>query len=174
MPQQSISPRALLPHPEDPDALLVPLSRGMYAVIDADDGDRVGAHKWSVGKCKTLWYARRKDPKTKRVIYLHRWIMGTPPGVLIDHRDRDSLNCRRCNMREATGSQNGHNKRLPRNNTTGYKGVTRDKTRFCAAICYKGRHFRLGGFATAEEAARAYDARARELYGEYACLNFPD
>ncbi len=37
-----------------------------------------------------------------------------------------------------------------------------------AITCYY-----LGRYATAEEAARAYDAKARELFGGYAYLNFP-
>lgn len=58
--------------------------------------------------------------------------------------------------------------------TTGYRGVVKFRSRYSSRIWHNKVSYYLGSFPTAEEAARAYDARARELHGEWAELNFPD
>jgi hypothetical protein len=61
------------------------------------------------------------------------------------------------------------------NTITGFKGVQFDKrkSRYYARITAYGKTYGLGGYSTAEAAARAYDAKAIELFGEFALLNFP-
>jgi hypothetical protein len=67
---------------------------------------------------------------------------------------------------------------MQRNNTTGYRGVSRRKqnlTRpFTAQIRHLGTYIHLGYFETAEDAARAFDRKSREVWGDFARLNFPD
>lgn len=101
----------------------------------------------------------------------HLWMTGSWPAQQIDHRDRDRTNNRWTNLRPATRSQNRVNRTYA--SATGFRGVTETKNRFYASIYYEGQRTSLGGFATAEEAARAYDAKATELHGEFATLNFP-
>lgn len=170
------APRPLLPHPTDPDALIVPLTQGKYAVIDRADSEAVGSFNWAAVWSGIRWYARRADKETKRHIYLHRWLIDAPADLEVDHEDRDGLNCRRCNIRHATSSENLSNRGIQRNNSTGYKGVSRPPkhNRFLAVIRFERKVYRLGWFDTAEEAAHAYDAKARELHGKFARLNFPD
>jgi len=93
-----------------------------------------------------------------------RW--GRP---MIDHRDGNSTNNRRTNLRLASPSQNTANRR-PGNNRSGYKGVDfhRRLERWRAVICNKGRRIYLGSFTTPEAAHAAYAAAARELFGEFA------
>ena len=55
-----------------------------------------------------------------------------------------------------------------------YKGVVRSRNGWVARIGHEREVRYLGYFATEEDAARAYDAAARELRGEFARLNFPD
>lgn len=99
-------------------------------------------------------------------------------GEVVDHIDRNPCNNKRSNLRGATKSQNGANRRSNRNNTSGYKGViirggdtAPNKYRARIKLNYKGVH--LGSFPTAEEAARAYDRAAIEAWGEFAVTNFP-
>jgi len=75
----------------------------------------------------------------------------------------------------ATGSQNSQNRRLSCVNRSGFKGVSWNESRkkWRAGICIEGKSIHLGRFTSAQEAARAYDAKAIELFGEFACLNFP-
>ena len=58
---------------------------------------------------------------------VHRVIAGTPVGMETDHRDRDGLNNRRSNLRNATIAQNRSNAAISADNTSGVKGVCRDK-----------------------------------------------
>ena len=67
-------------------------------------------------------------------------------------------------------------KQISRNNTSGFRGVHFRKSlnKWGVVISKdKKRHY-LGTYKTAEEAARAYDAKAKELYGQKARLNFPE
>jgi HNH endonuclease len=87
----------------------------------------------------------------------------------IDHRDGNRSNNRWDNLRRATPSQNCANRRLPRNNRCGFKGVTRTKSgRWCASIHKQGRRYHLGIFSTPQEAHAAYVTAARKLFGEFA------
>ena len=88
----------------------------------------------------------------------------------IDHRDGDGTNNRWNNLRRATASQNNANRRRPRHNTSGYKGVylSRRSGQWCAQIGRNGRTIHLGTFATPQEAHAAYLKAARKLFGEFA------
>ena len=61
--------------------------------------------------------------------------------------------------------------RLSKNNTSGYRGVSRRGRRWLSRIIYNRQHFSLGCFNTKEEAALAYNEKAKELFGEFAVLN---
>jgi hypothetical protein len=61
---------------------------------------------------------------------------------------------------------------LPRGGISRYKGVSRNREKWQARIKVDGKQSHLGIFTDEEDAARAYDAAARELFGEFAYLNF--
>jgi hypothetical protein len=88
----------------------------------------------------------------------------------IDHSDGDATNNRWNNLRRATRSQNGANRRRPRHNTSGYKGVSlcRKSGRWRADIGKNGIVIYLGTFATPQEAHEAYLKAARKLFGKFA------
>ena len=102
------------------------------------------------------------------MIRMHKLITGWDE---TDHINHDGLDNRRANLRPATSSQNKGNQRPRISGTSPYKGVSR---------AFKGKpwqvfvgHEYVGTFDDEVEAARAYDAAARERFGEFACPNFP-
>lgn len=103
---------------------------------------------------------------------MHRAIMGG----LADHKNGDTLDNRRSNLRQATAQQNTWNRARASNNTSGFKGVCprKDRGTWLAAIRYNEKLKKLGTFHSKEAAAMAYDRAARALFGEFAALNFPN
>lgn len=155
----------------------VPLSRGYVAIIDAADAGRVLAYNWSAQPNVRNVYAIRKVRRADgrwTSQSLHKFLTGYER---TDHRNGDGLDNRRMNLRDASAGENGRNRRRQVNNYSGFKGVCWNKKdgkwRATIGAAADQRRY-LGGFSTAEEAARAYDAAAREMYGEYAALNFPE
>jgi hypothetical protein len=160
------------------DCILVPLTRGKFAVIDAEDADIILAHKWFADQDGYKWYAVRTSRQggTQTRVAMHRVILDTPPGFHTDHIDGDGLNNRRSNLRIATPSQNVVNSGLRTTNRSGFIGVhwNRNSRKWLAGVRVEGKIVHCGGYSDPEEAARARDAAARHAYGEFARLNFPD
>ena len=102
-------------------------------------------------------------------------LTGAEKDMVVDHINGNPFDNRRCNLRIATRTQNHWNYRLSTRNTTGYKGIYKDKKSdsYHARICENGRRHYLGMFSSAMDAALAYDEAARMYFGEYATLNFP-
>lgn len=151
---------------------LVPLTRGMFALIDSADAEYVGRHNWCAVKGGHMWYAAhggRRDNKA-HLFYLHRELMGDPCGLEVDHKNRDGLDCRRENLRTATKAQNQFNCVKQRNSKSPYKGVAFNKraNKWVAFICAHGKKLNLGYFSTPEEAHAAYSEAAKRLHGEFA------
>jgi hypothetical protein len=103
---------------------------------------------------------------------MHRQIMGSPR-CCVDHKDGNGLNNQRSNLRCCTTSQNNRNSKIYRTNTSGFRGVVWSKkmNRWVAQIRVGGKSFYLGSYCTKNEAARVYDAKAKEVAGEFARLN---
>ena len=143
------------------------------ASIDASDLHLVKKYKWCVNKDNIV--ATRLDERTMLSIW--HLIIGHPPeGMEVDHRNRNRLDNRRCNLRFATRLQNQANLSTRVNSETGFKGVNFDKRRgkYRARIGHNGMQIHLGTFVSKLDAARAYNEAAAEHFGEFACLNQVD
>lgn len=151
----------------------IPLTKGYVALVDDEDHAYLSQFKWTakVNRRTGIAYAERSDGMP-----LHRQIMGLPRrggDLVVDHRDRNTLDCRKANLRVCSHAENCRNVRARRGN--GLKGIKPRRGRtFEARICFNYKRIYLGLFKTAVEAALAYDEAAKLYFGEFARLNFPD
>ncbi len=173
----------------------IPLSQGsnrkhkklnLFAQVDDEDFERLNAFKWCAHKDKNTFYVLRtvRENGKQYSVLMHRVILGiTDPKILVDHEDHNGLNCQKYNLRKCTNSQNCANV-TPRGKSK-YLGVSLKIEKFkkvngeisvyvkwCASICLNRKHFHIGLFKTEEDAAKAYDKKAKELHKEFANLNF--
>lgn len=152
----------------------IELTRGYVTMVDDDVYAVLAQLRWRASKQINTEYAVRWD--NKKLVYMHRMIIGYPDlgvDLEVDHVDGDGLNNQRDNLRIATKSQNRRNMRKTRG-TSQFKGVSLERKRsiWRAMIKQNGKNIQIGRFANEEEAAHAYDAKARELFGEFAKCNF--
>lgn len=134
-------------------------------LLDDEDVDLVKPHQVRPDKNGggRMWYRQIMD----RVLG-----QATPDDLFVDHINGNAWDNRRKNLRVATREQNTQNRR---GNGKYLKGVTPGRGgKFRASIKSNGLRTSLGTFTTEEQAALAYDHAARERFGEFARLNFPD
>ena len=158
------------------DTVRVPLSCGRQALIDAADADLILPRRWhSLPGRKTRYaFTKVKLPDGRRTsLYMHRLMMSPPLGMQVDHIDGDGLNNRRSNLRLCTQTENLRYRQKHKNNRGRFKGVRNANGIWAAFIHLDGADRWLGYFETDEDAAYAYDAAARDAFGEFARLNFP-
>jgi hypothetical protein len=154
------------------------LTKGQVAIVDDEDYERIGAHKWCADWHPNTqsFYAMRK-PKIANgkqlTVRMHREVMAAKAGEQVDHINHDTLDNRRENLRLCTGGQNQANHRMQVNNTSGFKGVDwlKERGKWRAYLTFNSKQRHIGLFQTALEAALAYDDAARETFGEFALTN---
>lgn len=151
----------------------------MTVIVDDEDAYLLEAYKWVIQTGYKTFYLCRKLPDSPegkhKTSLLHHEIVGKPAkGCHIDHINLNGLDNRRCNLRHATHSQNLANLGIDKNNTSGFKGVhfCKQTGKWRAVVHFDNKAKRLGRFENKEDAARAYDAAALEIFGEFARTNF--
>lgn len=159
------------------DIMAIPLTQGLFALVDGKDYKWLNQHKWYAHKSRNTYYAYRRYKQNGKsiLISMHRQILGLTKGnkKQTDHKNHNGLDNRRYNIRSCTHGENQHNRRT-QNGVSKYKGVfwhKRDKKWQCQ-IKHNGEHIYLGSFVDEIDAAKAYDRKARELFGEFASCNF--
>ena len=156
------------------------LNDGVWTIVSPEDYYRVRQYNWGISGNDREFYAVRNikvGPGKTKMVSLHREIMKVPKGMQVDHRNHNTLDNRRSNLRPARRCDNIHNRRKRRTKTISpYMGVhiDRETERYVARIGNEGKRIWLGSYATEEAAARAYDEAARKFHGEFARLNFPE
>jgi len=147
----------------------------LCALIDEEDLPLVQGHRWYAAPIGHTIYATTKIGG--KTVYMHRLLLDAPPHLMIDHIHGNGLDNRRCEIRLATRSQNFANRIHIHTNTSGYRGVSLVKGRpdvWQVGITKDGKRINLGLVSDPVQGARLYDAKARELFGEFAHLNFPN
>ena len=158
----------------------IPLTQGKFVLIDNEDYKRVSLYKWQyclVGKYRdrevAMWRGGEKGKR--RTIIMSRYIVNAPKGLVVDHIDGNPLNNKRNNLRICTNQQNTFNQGLRKlkRKTSQFKGVyyRKNTKRWSAGITHNSKKHSLGCFDSEVDAARAYDKKAKELFGEFARLN---
>lgn len=142
----------------------------MPIIVDAEDLYLLDKYTWSMshnGEEDAALYAMSYVDGSP--VYLHRLILGvTDPSVLVDHRNTQTLDNRKSNLRICSKAENGWNRGKTKANTTGFKGVYRHKNKYkaCIGVNYEQRY--LGLFSSPEEAYSAYLQAATKYHGEFA------
>ena len=141
-----------------------------YSLVDDDDYPALNSKIWRV---VDGYAARSRKVNKKQVIeWMHRAIVSCPSNKVVDHINHDRKDNRKDNLRICTNQQNSQNKSKVRNATTSiYKGVNCVKGKWSAQVKTGGTIYYLGRFSTELEAAKAYNIKARELFGEFANTN---
>lgn len=157
---------------------LLPLTRGLFAIIDADRYSEDSRYnwnaRWSVGSRSYYAVRNMRAADGRRTSeFLHRRIMGVSleDPRRVDHKEPiATLDNRRANLRIATCSQQQCNQRRRRDNTSGYKGVSRDKARgqWAVYVSVQGKRHYIGRFQSKRRAYKAYCDAAQRLHGEFA------
>ncbi|AUR93378.1 hypothetical protein NVP1187O_065 [Vibrio phage 1.187.O._10N.286.49.F1] len=134
------------------------------------EGKEAGSQHYANGYLE-IRFEDGKLHKVHRVIW--KIMTGEDPTLPIDHVNSIPWDNRWCNLRQATNQENARNSRSFSRN--GYKGVTEaiDNT-WTVNWCVADQNFYKQGFNTSEMAARYYDKVVKELYGDFAKLNFQE
>jgi hypothetical protein len=161
----------------------IKLTQGKYALIDESDAEKVNTLKWCLfvgngGSMYATAYIRGTGYKNRKMILMHRFILGAKPWQVTDHINHNGLDNRRANIRLCSRTENMRNKIKQTNNPGRYKGVWWETARgkWQASICIgkiggKKTRVYLGRYDLAKDAAKAYDNAAKKYFGEFAYVN---
>lgn len=145
-----------------------PNYRKFAALVDDEDYGKINQFNWYAFKEKHTLYAATHIQN--KLIFMHNFIMGFKD---VDHINGNGLDNQRYNLRKATNQQNCMNRQSRRNSSSKFKGITwyKPTKKWKAQIVLNNEHIHLGMFNSEIEAAKAYNQKAKELFGEFARLN---
>ena len=159
---------------------LIPLSKGYYSKVDDDMYDYLMQWSWyaKLSRTSNSYYATRNGGKADgdrryKTIPMASVIMDGDTGSRVDHIDRDSLNNQRYNLRFVTRSQNGFNRSIASNSTSGYKGVIfcKSRNKWRPKITFQGKRYYCGRYSCKHDAARAWNLMSKKYHGEFGYQN---
>lgn len=180
---------------------LLPKKANKVSLIDDDDYERVAQYHWLVRKrerrgvfygfdaVRSFWLSG-PHPKNGKVfsysrkgklynmnghyerIFLHRFILHAPEGMIVDHIDGNSLNNQKSNLRLCSTSQNNMNSKLRKSSNSGFRGVTWDTqtNKWRATITQNHKMKNLGRFTELKDAILARQQAEKEAFGDFARL----
>lgn len=158
----------------------IPLTKGQFAIVDAANYEWLMQYKWCAAWSEGTngYYALRNFERVNghnRPISMHRQILGLSFGDEIegDHENHNTLDNRRCNLRESNDFEQSYNRRRRSDNTSGFKGVCyrddiKGPNKWRVRISVDGKRILIGYFLTAEEAGEVYAEASKEYHKEFA------
>ena len=143
----------------------LPLTNGGTVQVDECDVPELSKYKWFGSGCGHRKYAATYI--NKRSTRMHRLIMKTPDGLVVDHINGDTLDNRRCNLRNCTTAQNVQNsvRRKPGLKGAYYRPKVNPKNPWITQIRIRGKCYYLGCYPTAELAHARYAEDHRIFFG---------
>ena len=143
---------------------------GKEFYFDKEDFDLVSRYCWDIDN--STGYAKTIDRANKTgKLYLHRLVMGCTKGdgIIIDHIDRNRIDCRKKNLRFVNDIQSAINKGIKSNNTSGKVGVSwsEDRNKWESYITVNKKRLHLGMFDDFEEAEKVRMEAEEKYFGEY-------
>jgi len=157
----------------------IQVGKDHIAMVDDADAALVLQFQWHP------FYASRDEPVLiyakanvlaptkagRRLVRMHRMILGAQRGETVDHRNHNGLDNQRHNLRYCTSQQNQFNSRVRADNLVGIKGVGPDGNgRWRARATLNYQTVRIGTFDTPQEAQKAYVEFAKQHHGEFYCI----
>lgn len=136
-------------------------------IFDSEDVDRVKEYKWHRTDLQRSTYYCRSN----KIGRLHRFILNIiDESVVVDHINHNGLDNRKCNLRVCTNAQNICNCHVPKNNTSGVKGVyySKEKKKWTVQVSINHKTKYIGRYEKFEDAVEARKKAAKEYYGEFA------
>jgi hypothetical protein len=148
----------------------IKLTKGKYALVDDVDFAELNQYKWFYSG----GYAARHDSRAGlyydgkmhghgRLIGMHRYILGDPEGLEVDHINLNKLDNRRANLRAVTKAVNALNKPIYKNSKLGLPGVVYQQGKYLARIRFRTKSYYLGYFTDALEAYAVCCRKKQEL-----------
>ena len=159
----------------DGDVAYVPLTRGHYATIDAEDAPLVEGSNWcAMSEKARMHYAVRTRLLSNgefQTIFMHRLIAQAYSGTIVDHVNHDPIDNRKTNLRLCSYTENGQNSRKKTPGKSNLKGVCwhNQKEKWFARITVNKKQIYLGLYDTEEEAHKAYCEASEQMHKEYGC-----
>jgi hypothetical protein len=150
-----------------------PLHGHFDILIDLEDVDRCKNISWSIQRIR---YGKDKEyymyyATNNKLGMLHRYLVNAPKGVIADHKDGNTYDNRKQNIRICDYTGNNRNAGLHVNNKSGHKGVIwyyyHDVNKWWASICVDRKIKSLGYYDDYEDAVKARESAEKKYYGEY-------
>lgn len=144
-------------------------------MVDDEDFPKLNKYTWGLKKDYCGEYAQSIMDIVKWPRLMHRAILNRFDKVLVIHKDGNGLNNKKSNLSLATPQQKQAHATKRAFATSEYKGIywNKERNKWRASIMFNYKKYNLGNYDSEVEAAKAYDARATELFGRFANLNFP-
>lgn len=152
----------------------IQLTQGKYAIVDDEDFEMLNKWKWHYNKNRGQGRAQRstsrKSLEGKTSVFMHRVIMNCPKDLQIDHINGNGLDNRKSNLRICTNIENSRNKNITKNNTSGIRGVSWNKSyqKWHTYIRVNYRHVFLGYYFDKEQALKVRKEAEEKYFGEFA------
>ena len=143
-----------------------------YALVD-DDFGFFDQHRWRLSAYGYVVANIKHSLGVRKTTQLSRLIMNAPKNKDVDHKNHNLLDNRKGNLRLCTKSENLANQLPQKGKTSQYKGVSwrKERNNWRVRVRIKDKDFSIGSFDNEVEAATAYNLKAEEIFGEFACIN---